>query len=57
MHKMKAVVTGGVLKEYLRQLENEPEDLIGKDEDATEVDEGHLYFGWRSIEKKYRLVE
>jgi plasmid rolling circle replication initiator protein Rep len=30
MHKMRCVTTGGVLKEYLKELEQEPEDLIGK---------------------------
>ena len=57
MHKMKCVTTGGVLKNYLKDLESEPEDLIGKDEDEVSVDEGHLYFGWRRREKKYRLVD
>ena len=57
MHKMRTVATGGVLKEYLKTLEEEPEDLIGKDETKTEdeVDEGHLLFNWRYDEKKYRL--
>ncbi len=58
MHKMKCVVTGGVLKEYLRELEQEPEDLIGDDgEEEGEVDEGHLYFGWKRKLKKYKLVD
>jgi plasmid rolling circle replication initiator protein Rep len=57
MHKLRCVATGGVLKEYLKVLEEEPDDLVGKDEDnAGEVDEGHLYFGWKKIEKKYRLI-
>lgn len=56
MHKMKCVTTGGVLKDYLKGLEQEPEDLIGEGED-NEVDEGHLYFGWKRRDKKYRLVE
>ena len=57
MYKVRTVATGGVLKEYLKQLEQEPEDLIGKDETKTEdeIDEGHLYFGWKYQEKKYRL--
>ena len=57
MRNMRTIATGGVLKEYLKQLEREPEDLIGKDESKTEneVDEGHLYFGWKYDEKKYRL--
>ena len=57
MHKMKCVTTGSVLKDYLRDLEEEPEDLIGESDDPDEVDEGSLYFGWRRVEKKYRMVE
>ena len=59
MRKLRTVATGGVLKEYLKQLEEEPEDLIGKDENKTEeeVDEGHLYFGWKRKEKKYKMID
>lgn len=56
IHKMKAVVTGGVLKTYLADLENDPDDLIGDDEQA-EVDEGHLYFAWKYKSKKYKLID
>jgi hypothetical protein len=57
MNKMRCVATGGFLKQYLKALEQEPEDLIGKGEDEDgEVDEGHLYFGWKKQEKKYKLV-
>lgn len=56
IHKMKCVTTGGVLKEYLKSLENEPEDLIGKDDqDDKQDDDFHLYFNWKYKEKKYRL--
>lgn len=56
MHGMRCVATGGILKQYLKILEEEPEDLIGKTENEDEdVDEGHLYFNWRQKEKKYRL--
>lgn len=58
MHKLRCVATGGVLKQYLKELEQDPDDLIGKEETAEkEVDEGHLYFGWKRREKKYRLVD
>ena len=59
MHKMRTVATGGVLKKYLKQLEEEPEDLIGRDENKTEdeIDEGHLLFGWESKVKKYKMVD
>ena len=57
MHRVRTIATGGVLKEYLKQLEQEPEDLIGRDEfkAENEVDEGHLYFEWKCPEKKYKL--
>jgi plasmid rolling circle replication initiator protein Rep len=58
LHKMKAVVVGGVLRTYLRELEQEPEDLIGEDEKGeADLDEGHLYFGWKSKLKKYKLLD
>ena len=59
MHKMRTVATGGVLKKYLKQLEEEPEDLIGGDENKTEgeIDEGHLIFGWESKVKKYKMID
>ena len=57
MTKMKGVVTGGILKDYLKELENEPEDLIHtEDENITEVDEGHLFFGWKRKDKQYKLL-
>lgn len=56
MHKMRAIATGGVLKEYLKELEEEPEDLIGEGE-SNQTDEASLYFGWKRKEKKYRLVD
>lgn len=59
LHKMKAVGTGGVLKQYLKELENEPEDLIGEGEEAEEMsdEEFQLYFGWKRKEKLYRMVD
>ncbi len=56
LHKTRAVAVGGVLREYMRELEQEPEDLVGED-DQGEVDEGHLFFGWKRREKKYKLVD
>lgn len=56
MHKMRAIATGGVLKEYLKELEDEPEDLIGKDDQAKLLDEASVYFGWKRREKRYRMV-
>jgi hypothetical protein len=57
MHKMKCVTTGGVLKTYLKELEEEPEDLIGESDEPESEDEGTLYFGWKRREQKYRLID
>lgn len=57
MHKMKCVTTGGVLKDYLKELEEEPEDLIGESEEPESQEEGTFCFGWKRREKKYRLVD
>lgn len=57
MHKMRAVATGGVLKEYLRELEEEPDDLIGEGDAPEGEDRGTLYFGWKRQSKRYRLLE
>lgn len=56
MHKMKCVTTGGVLKEYLKELEEEPEDLIGESDTPEAQDGSSLYFGWKRREKRYKLV-
>ncbi len=56
LHKTRAVAVGGVLRGYMKALEEEPEDLVGKDDEDT-PDEGHLYFGWKQKQRKYRLVD
>lgn len=55
LHRTKAVTTGGVLKQFLKDLEQEPEDLIGEG-DGTDEEYGSVYFGWKRQEKKYRMV-
>lgn len=57
MYKMRCVTTGGVLKEYLRELESEPEDLIGESDIPEGDDEAKLYFGWKHQERKYRMID
>jgi len=56
MYNSKSISVGGIFRDYFRQLEEEPEDLIGEG-DETEVDEGHLLFSWRRKEQRYRLFE
>lgn len=53
LHNTKAVVVGGVLRHYLKALEQEPTDLIGNDDQEIAPDEGHLYFEWHRKKKTY----
>ncbi len=60
LYKTRAIATGGVLKQYLKELEQEPEDLIHADENGlTTVDEEspRLAFGWRERTKRYVMTE
>jgi plasmid rolling circle replication initiator protein Rep len=55
LHKTRALEVGGILKPYLKVLEDEPTDLVGQGQD-DEVDEGHLFFAWQTIRKHYCKV-
>jgi plasmid rolling circle replication initiator protein Rep len=56
LHKTRAISSGGILKEYLKELENEPDDLIGDDGEGDDT-LAHLYFGWMQHYRQYRQVE
>jgi plasmid rolling circle replication initiator protein Rep len=57
VHGTRAVGVGGVLRKYFRELEEEPDDLIGHDEESTEETEGpSIYFRWNRSIKKYVMV-
>jgi plasmid rolling circle replication initiator protein Rep len=53
----KAISIGGILKDYFRELEEEPQDLIGHDDTEVSEEMGRLTFNWKRGEAKYRLVE
>ena len=55
LYKTRALEIGGILKPYLKALENEPEDLVGQSDD-DEIDEGHLFFAWQQAKKHYKKV-
>lgn len=57
LHKTRAIATGGILKEYLRELENEPEDLIHCEDNPEEKDSSiaTVVFDWESKPKKYLM--
>lgn len=60
LHKMRAIATGGLLKKYLRCLEQDPEDLIHADETGlTEIDDEspRMRFAWRESTQRYVASE
>lgn len=57
LRKMRMIATGGLLKQYLSELEQEPEDLIG-DESEDDIEQlGSLFFGWKPMDRKYKMVD
>lgn len=60
LHKTRAVATGGVLKQYMKLVETEPDDLIHADEDGineADTNSPRVAFGWREKVRRYRLAE
>lgn len=59
LHKTRSVATGGILKEYLKELEQEPEDLIHCDEEGETDDSGlaSVTFNWEQEIKRYLLAD
>jgi plasmid rolling circle replication initiator protein Rep len=57
LHKTRAVAPGGLLKQYMRDLESAHQDLIREDEESNEVDEGSLYFRWERELEKYKIED
>ena len=59
IHGTKAFALGGVFKDYFKELDKEEtqDEMIGNDETGESPDQGELYFGWKCLEKKYRMVD
>jgi hypothetical protein len=58
LHKTRAIATGGILKDYLKVLEDEPLDLIHVDENGeTQADEQspRVAFVWGETGKRYLM--
>lgn len=56
LKKTRSISTGGILKSYFRELENEPEDLIGKGDEEEET-LGHVYAVWQRDCQKYVIKD
>lgn len=60
LHKTRAIATGGILKDYLKCLEDDPHDLIHVDENGlteSDSDSPTVAFGWRERAKRYVMDE
>lgn len=55
LHKTRAVVIGGVLRDYLRA--EEPENLISEDEEIEPQDAPLIYFDWMQNVRRYAKVD
>jgi plasmid rolling circle replication initiator protein Rep len=56
LYKTKSIATGGLLKDYLQELEEEPQDLIHADdllEDELMSKSVSLYFSWNEHMRRY----
>jgi len=58
LHKTKAVSVGGIFKQYLSNLGDEPDDLINikddSDSDGIDEDFGRYIFSWQYEVKRYK---
>jgi plasmid rolling circle replication initiator protein Rep len=60
LHRTRAIATGGILKDYLKLLEEDPDDLIHVDENGlgeSDPDSPRVMFGWREKAKRYQLED
>ena len=52
----RSISTAGILKAYMKELENEPDDLIGSDGEDDET-VGHIYALWRRDCQRYVIKD
>lgn len=61
MDKLKTVALGGVIKQYLKEMEEDKEDLIHTDEDQIDIEILNQYpeilFDWKKVVNRYAKVE
>lgn len=58
LHKTRAIATGGILKDYLKVLEDEPEGLIHADENGevqADSESPRVAFDWNGKNKRYHM--
>lgn len=53
LHKTRAIAVGGILRQYMQELEENYQNLIDKSEEKDEVDRRTLSFRWERKSKKF----
>ncbi|WP_308796156.1 protein rep [Tolypothrix sp. FACHB-123] len=53
LHKTRAIAVGGILRQYMRELEEKNQDLIAESEEKDEVDSRTLSFRWERKSQKF----
>ncbi len=56
LHNMRAISTGGVLKEYLRELDLDSIESVEIDGDKAGEENKQLLFGWQQSNHKYKII-
>jgi plasmid rolling circle replication initiator protein Rep len=57
LHNMRAISTGGVLKENLQELESEQMESVEIDRNRVGEESRQLLFGWRHNDNTYKIIE
>ncbi len=55
LHKTRAIAVGGILRQYMRELEEKNQDLINESEETDEVDEISLFARWERKLHKFKV--
>lgn len=55
LHKTRAIAVGGILRHYMRELEEKNQDLIDESEETDKVDKESLSFRWQYTLQKYKI--
>jgi plasmid rolling circle replication initiator protein Rep len=56
LHNMRAISTGGVLKEYLRDLEADSLESVDTDLDSAVQEYEQVLFGWQHSSGRYKII-
>ncbi len=56
LHKTRAIAVGGILRHYMRELEEKNQDLINESEETDEVNGESLFFRWERKLQRFNII-